>query len=88
MRQPDELQVVLTPLQLAAILSNGTLEQPSFANRAWGVAGAIVGAIEVVGGGAMFVMPDRPLLPRSAAARWRCTASTRFSQTHGRSGPG
>lgn len=58
MTRPAEMQIVLTPLQLAAVLSDGTLEQPSFANRAWGVAGAIVGAIEVVGGGALFVMPE------------------------------
>ena len=43
----------MTPPQLLqAVLANGTLEDPAFQNRAWGTAGAIFGALEVLGGGA------------------------------------
>lgn len=63
---PDEdgLRVVLTPPQLAAVLANGTLEQPSFAARGWGAARAIFGAVEVLGGGALLAVPEPTMVTK------------------------
>ncbi|HEU0044719.1 RNase A-like domain-containing protein [Sphingomonas sp.] len=63
---PDEdgLRIVPTPPQLAAVLANGTLEQPSFAARGWGAARAIFGAVEVLGGGAMLVVPEPTMVTK------------------------
>lgn len=56
--EEEGLTLALTPPQLAAVLANGTLEDPSFSNRAWGTAGAIFGALEVLGGGALLLIPE------------------------------
>jgi len=60
----EGLTITLTPPQLAAVLSDGTLDEASFSNRAWGVAGALFGALEVLGGGAMLLAPDPTLLTK------------------------
>ena len=62
--EEDGLTLVLTPPQLAAVLSGGTLYEASIANRALGVAGAIFGALEVLGGGALLLFPEPTLLTK------------------------
>ncbi|SAI68326.1 Uncharacterised protein [Bordetella ansorpii] len=62
--EEDGLTIVLTPPQLAMVLSNGTFEEPTFSNRAWGSAGAIFGALEVLGGGALLLMPEPTTLTK------------------------
>ncbi|WP_156523018.1 hypothetical protein [Bordetella ansorpii] len=62
--EEDGLTIVLTPPQLAMVLSNGTFEEPTFSNRAWGSAGAIFGTLEVLGGGALLLMPEPTTLTK------------------------
>lgn len=63
--EENGLTIALTPPQLAAVLSNETLlEESCFANRAWGVAGAIFGALEVLGGGALLLAPEPSTLTK------------------------
>lgn len=64
MPDQDGLRVVLTPPQLAAVLANGTLAQPTFAARGWGAARAIFGAVEVLGGGALLVVPEPTMVTK------------------------
>ncbi|MEO0463803.1 MAG: RNase A-like domain-containing protein [Pseudomonadota bacterium] len=54
----------MTPVQLAAVLSGATLEEPSFSNRAWGVANALFGALETLGGGALLAVPEPTMLTK------------------------
>lgn len=55
----DGVQIVLTPLQMAAIFENGTLEsEGTLANRLWGGLAIIGGALEMVGAGALLLMPE------------------------------
>jgi hypothetical protein len=63
--EEDGLTIALTPPQLAAVLSNGTLlNEASFSNRAWGVAGAIFGTLEVLGGGALLLVPEPTMMTK------------------------
>lgn len=62
--EEEGLTLVLTPPQLAAVLANGTLEEPSVSNRAWGSAAAIFGALEVFGGGALLLIPEPTMLTK------------------------
>jgi len=62
--EEEGLTLVLTPPQLAAVLSNGTLDQASLSNRAWGAANAILGALEVLGGAALLLVPEPTTLTK------------------------
>lgn len=64
MEEDEGIRVVVTPVQLAAILDNGTLAQPTFSNRAWGVGNAIFGALEILGGGALLAVPEPTLVTK------------------------
>ncbi|MDJ0644002.1 MAG: hypothetical protein QNJ15_14405 [Erythrobacter sp.] len=63
--EEDGVRVVLTPVQLAAVLGNGTLTQPTFSNRAWGVANALFGTLEIIGGGALLAVPEPTLVTKA-----------------------
>lgn len=55
----EGLEVVLTPLQFAAILENDSIDQGScLSNRIWGAASVVGGALELVGAAALFLMPE------------------------------
>lgn len=55
----DGLTVVLTPLQFAAILENDSIEQSSsLSNRLWGAATLVGGALELVGGAGLLLVPE------------------------------
>lgn len=56
--EDEGLTIALTPPQLAAVLSGGSLEQPTASNRAWGFAKAVFGALEVLGGGVLLLVPE------------------------------
>ncbi len=61
------LQMVLTPLQLAAVLDGETLEEPApTATRLWGAATLIGGALELLGAGALWLAPDPTLATKVA----------------------
>ncbi|WMS43470.1 RNase A-like domain-containing protein [Acuticoccus sp. MNP-M23] len=54
-----DLSIVLTPLQLAALLEGETIdEDSSLNNRLWGVFNAVFGAAEMIGGAALFLIPE------------------------------
>lgn len=59
MENEEGLEIVLTPIQLAAILENETLEETSsLSNRLWGTATLAGGAIELVGAGVLLLAPE------------------------------
>ena len=63
--EEDGLTITLTPPQLAAVLSNGTLlNEGCFSNRVWGVAGAIFGTLEVLGAGALLLFPEPTMMTK------------------------
>jgi hypothetical protein len=55
----DGLEVVLSPLQLAAILENDSIEEShSLTNRFWGAAEVVGGAMELIGAAALILAPE------------------------------
>jgi hypothetical protein len=55
----DGVAIVLTPIQLAAIFGNESVEQPgSLKERLWGGATLIGGALELVGAAVLLAMPE------------------------------
>lgn len=60
----EGLSIALTPPQLAAVLSGGSLAQPSAENRGWGFAKAIFGGLEILGGSALLLLPEPTTLSK------------------------
>jgi hypothetical protein len=57
--EDEGLEIVLTPIQLAAIFERGTIEsEGSLGNRLWGGLSIIGGALEMVGAGALLLAPE------------------------------
>jgi Bacterial CdiA-CT RNAse A domain len=55
----DGLEIVLTPLQLAAVFAGESIEAPgSMTERLWGGATVIGGALELVGAAALLLVPE------------------------------
>ncbi|QCP52377.1 hypothetical protein FAZ95_24675 [Trinickia violacea] len=55
----DVMRVVLSPVQLAAVLSRGSLSQEAtLSNRLWGGLQIVGGVLEMVGAGALCVLPE------------------------------
>jgi hypothetical protein len=67
---PDEgMQIVLTPIQMAAVLAGETVdEQGTLSNRLWGVGKLIGGALELVGAGGLLLTPEPTALTKVAGA--------------------
>lgn len=57
---PDQgVQIVLTPLQLAAVLTEETVDEaPALSDRMWGVGKLLVGALELIGAGGLLLAPE------------------------------
>ncbi len=63
----DGLQVVLTPIQLAAVLAGESLDEgPTLANRLWGVGKLVAGALELVGAAGLLLVPEPTALTKVA----------------------
>ena len=61
------LEIVLTPVQLAAILENESIEESStLSNRLWGAVTLIGGAIELAGAGALLLTPEPTMVTKIA----------------------
>ncbi|GGH07018.1 RNase A-like domain-containing protein [Silvibacterium dinghuense] len=61
----DGLTIVLSPAQLAAVLQAGQLENHQrLVNRLWGGAQLVFSALQIVGGGAMFLVPEPTMLTK------------------------
>lgn len=61
------LEVVLTPLQLAAILQKDSIEEGSaLTNRFWGAAAVVAGAMEMQGAAALLLVPEPTLATKLA----------------------
>lgn len=57
--ESEGLEVVLSSLQLAAILENDSIDQGScLSNRFWGAASVVGGAMELIGAAALFLAPE------------------------------
>ncbi len=53
------IEVVLTPIQLAAVLSGESLDEPpSMSTRLWGAAKLVGGAFELIGAGGLLLAPE------------------------------
>lgn len=67
MGNDEGIEIVLTPIQLAAILENETLEESSsLSNRLWGAATLAGGAIELVGAGVLLLAPEPTTITKIA----------------------
>lgn len=57
---PDQgVQIVLTPIQLAAVLTGETVDEaPTLSNRMWGVGKLLGGALELIGAGGLLLAPE------------------------------
>ena len=63
----EGLQIALTPLQLAAVLSGESLEEkPTLSNRLWGVGKLIGGALELLGAAGLMLAPEPTTLTKLA----------------------
>ena len=61
------MEVVLTPLQVAAILEGESIEQSScMSQRFWGAASVVGGAIELVGAAALLLTPEPTMITKVA----------------------
>ncbi len=61
------LEVVLTPVQLAAVLEGETLDEPApAATRLWGAVTLVAGALELVGAGALLLAPEPTMATKVA----------------------
>jgi hypothetical protein len=61
----DGLQIVLSPLQLSAVLQNESIEQSSaLTNRFWGGASIVIGAMEMQGAAALLLVPEPTLVTK------------------------
>ncbi len=61
------LCIVLSPVQLAAILSDNTItEEETWSNRILGGAGLAAGVVELIGAGALCLAPDPSTLTKAA----------------------
>lgn len=67
MNADEGLEVVLSPLQLAAVLENDSIEESSsLSNRFWGAAAVVGGAMELLGAAALFLTPEPTLVTKVA----------------------
>lgn len=63
----DGLEIVLTPIQLAAILENDSVaESDCLSQRFWGAASVVGGALELVGAAALFLTPEPTTITKIA----------------------
>ncbi|WP_434523960.1 RNase A-like domain-containing protein [Photorhabdus asymbiotica] len=61
------LRIVLSPVQLAAILSDNTItEEETWSNRILGGAGLAAGVVELIGAGGLCLAPDPTTLTKAA----------------------
>ena len=61
----DGLTIMMSPVQLAAVLEGKTLSQHSKTiNRLWGGAGLLFSAVQLVGGGALLLTPEPTMLTK------------------------
>jgi len=68
MENEEGLEIVLTPIQMAAILENETIDETSMlSNRLWGAATLAGGAIELVGAGLLFLTPEPTTITKIAS---------------------
>lgn len=83
--EEDGLEIVLTPLQFAAILENDSIEESSnWTNRFWGAATVVGGALEIAGGAVLLLTPEPTTITKIAggalAVHGADTASTGVMQ--------
>jgi hypothetical protein len=85
MEDGEGLEIVVSPLQLAAILENDSVEESSsLSNRFWGAASLVGGAIELVGAAGLILTPEPTTVTKIAggalAVHGADTASTGIVQ--------
>lgn len=67
MSNEEGLEIVLTPIQLAAVLENETIEETDMlSNRLWGVATLAGAAIELVSAGVLLLAPEPTMVTKIA----------------------
>jgi hypothetical protein len=63
----NDLEIVLTPVQFAAILEGESIEESSaLGNRFWGAATVVGGALEMVGGAFLLLAPEPTTITKIA----------------------
>jgi hypothetical protein len=59
----DELTVILSPVQMAAVISGQNVSEPETnSNRLWGGFKLLGSALEMVGAGALWLVPQPTML--------------------------
>lgn len=67
MADEQGLRVILTPVQLSAVLHGEQVHsQESAANRFWGAAKVVGGALELLGAGGLLAVPEPTMLTKAA----------------------
>lgn len=65
----EGIRIVLTPVQLAAVLSGESIEsEPTVASRLWGLGKLAIGALELVGASGLLLVPEPTALTKVAGA--------------------
>jgi hypothetical protein len=63
----EALEIVVSPLQLAAILESDSIDRAScLSNRLWGTASVLGGALELIGAAALLLTPEPTTLTKAA----------------------
>ena len=63
----EGIDIVLTPLQLAAVLQGESIDKPSHLSAAfWGAASVVAGAAELVGAAALLLAPEPTMMTKLA----------------------
>jgi hypothetical protein len=69
MQQNPDFSLVLSPIQMAALLQEESIDPVSaHSNRLWGGVGIIGGAIELIGAGALLLAPDPTMTTKIGGA--------------------
>lgn len=67
MEESPAVEIILTPIQFAAILENETIEDSeTLSNRLWGAATLVGGAVELIGSAALFLIPEPTMVTKVA----------------------
>ncbi len=73
----DGLTIALSPVQMAAILTSGTITtQATLTNRLWGGAKVLGGVLELLGAGVLCLTPEPTMATKAGDCWFNCRYDT------------